>query len=126
MLCLCLMLGMCACGNTTASNTENTKDAHASYIGVWETTNTKYGDAFPMSIQLFSNGKAVFLNTDSYSVANAPWAFGAEWMVEGDQLVLFYSYDGSEDFPYDQAYIFTIQSDEQITLPRLDIVYTKK
>lgn len=125
-LCVCVIL--CSCTMNKAEVTEpimTTDHIDANYVGIWSTTNTKY-DAFPTSIRLLSNGRALLQITDAYSIQNAPWSIAAEWMVEDNNIIIFYEYDGSEDFPYSQAYIFKIESEDKMILPMLEISYTKE
>ena len=46
-------------------------------------------------------------------------------MVETGRIIVFYEYDGSENFPYSQVYIFEVKSDKEIVLPMLDLTYKK-
>lgn len=124
-LCLCILF--CSCSTNKENQSSIIADhTDAAYVGVWTMSDNKYGDAFPTTIQLLSNGKALLLNTDAYAIQDAPWAFAGEWMIEDDSIIVFYEYDGSEDFPYDQAYIFRIESETKIKLSKLELTYTKE
>ena len=119
---------MCSCAHPTDENINGgviTNNTNATYVGVWQASTSKYGDIFPTSIELLSNGRALFLNVDSYQIDEAPWALVGEWMVETGRIIVFYEYDGSENFPYSQVYIFEVKSDKEIVLPMLDLTYKK-
>ena len=69
----CLL--MCSCAHPTDENINGgviTNNTNATYVGVWQASTSKYGDIFPTSIELLSNGRALFLNVDSYQIDEAP------------------------------------------------------
>lgn len=123
LLAACFCIAACRSTNTVATNENKFDQYPASYVGVWQNSDSQY-DSLPQSIQLFSNGKAIVdSDRDSYLVDEAIFTLSGEWLVEGNQLIVFYEQQGTSC-----AYNFTIKSSDTLTLKQglLILDYTRK
>ena len=120
-----LCFGLCACSTTAPITSEQKTPNKDTYVGVWVSTSSKYEGILPHSIRLLSNGQALLLDTDSYLVDEAPVAMCGEWILEGEQIIVFF-YCESDALVSRAAYTFNISSPKEIVMPGFDVAYKKK
>lgn len=115
LLAVCLCVGMCACGTAMDTKDEQTDYNPTEYVGVWVSAPSD-SQLAPHSFQLYGNGKAI-IHTSGVGgdVDEIPWAMAGEWMVSDNKIILFYELD-EENYSYDSAYIFEIESNDQINI----------
>lgn len=134
LLAFCLCVGLCACASDDETTPTNYSSDYMSdytsdytpkgHVGVWVANN--FQDIGPYSFRLLENGKALIqMEKNNWTVEELPWAVAGEWMVTDDQLILFYELD-KPNSAYDSAYIFVIESENEVILNGMDTRYSKK